>query len=113
MGNLIFIFLFILFVILRAIMAQRGKDGAVQGASKFSRQSAALPADEDDAGVSPAYPPQDFPRAVPSSAFERLLPNADPPKPVAGAAFPQKLDYLPPLKRAVVLAEILGPPKGL
>jgi hypothetical protein len=28
------------------------------------------------------------------------------------AAFPEKLDYLPPLKRAVVLAEIFGPPKG-
>jgi hypothetical protein len=28
------------------------------------------------------------------------------------AGFPGKLDYLPPLKRAVVLAEILGPPKG-
>jgi hypothetical protein len=29
-----------------------------------------------------------------------------------GAGFPEKLDYLPPLKRAVVLAEILGAPKG-
>ena len=28
------------------------------------------------------------------------------------AGFPEKLDYLPPLKRAVVLAEILGAPKG-
>jgi hypothetical protein len=32
---------------------------------------------------------------------------------VVSAAFPGKLDYLPPLKRAVVLADILGPPKGL
>jgi hypothetical protein len=29
------------------------------------------------------------------------------------ATFPGKLDYLPPLKRAVVLSEILGPPKGI
>ncbi|MDR1352143.1 MAG: hypothetical protein LBK05_02580 [Treponema sp.] len=29
------------------------------------------------------------------------------------AGFPERLDYLPPLKRAVVLAEILGRPKGL
>ncbi|MDR2784914.1 MAG: hypothetical protein LBB83_03255 [Treponema sp.] len=28
------------------------------------------------------------------------------------AGFPEKLDYLPPLKRAVVLAEILGTPRG-
>jgi hypothetical protein len=28
------------------------------------------------------------------------------------AGFPEKLDYLPPLKRAVVLAELLGAPKG-
>jgi hypothetical protein len=113
MGNLVFIFLFFLFVILRAIMAQRGKNGAARGDSKFSRQSAALPVDEDDEGFSPGYPPQDFPRSAPSSTFERLLPDADIPKPVPGAAFPQKFDYLPPLKRAVVLAEILGPPKGL
>ncbi len=29
------------------------------------------------------------------------------------AAFPANLDYLSPLRRAVVLAEVLGPPKGL
>ncbi|MDR1410953.1 MAG: hypothetical protein LBI91_01965 [Spirochaetaceae bacterium] len=29
------------------------------------------------------------------------------------AGFPERLGYLPPLKRAVVLAEILGTPKGL
>jgi hypothetical protein len=28
------------------------------------------------------------------------------------AAFPANLDYLSPLRRAVVLAEVLGPPKG-
>ncbi len=28
-------------------------------------------------------------------------------------SFPQNLDYLPPLQRAIVLSEILGPPKGL
>jgi hypothetical protein len=29
-----------------------------------------------------------------------------------GKAFPGSLDYLPPLKRAIVLSEIFGPPKG-
>jgi hypothetical protein len=32
-------------------------------------------------------------------------------RPAAG--FPASLDYLSPLRRAVVLAEVLGPPKGL
>ncbi|MDR1128462.1 MAG: hypothetical protein LBL20_04045 [Treponema sp.] len=34
-------------------------------------------------------------------------------RPARRAGFPERLDYLPPLKRAVVLAEILGRPKGL
>jgi hypothetical protein len=31
----------------------------------------------------------------------------------SGRGFPENLDHLPVLKRAVVLAEILGPPKGI
>ena len=43
--------------------------------------------------------------------------NAGPAKTQASAkpascGFPQNLDYLPPLKRALVLSEILGPPRG-
>jgi hypothetical protein len=38
--------------------------------------------------------------------------NAGLKRSAVSAGFPGKLDYLPPLKRAVVLAEILGPPKG-
>jgi hypothetical protein len=41
---------------------------------------------------------------------------AAPVQPVSGhtgGGFPENLSYLPALKRAVVLAEIMGPPKGL
>ncbi|AEF83360.1 hypothetical protein [Leadbettera azotonutricia] len=30
-----------------------------------------------------------------------------------GKPFPENLDYLPPLQRALILSEIFGPPKGL
>jgi hypothetical protein len=36
-----------------------------------------------------------------------------PPGPSGGKSFPENLAYLPALKRAVVLAEIMGPPKAL
>jgi hypothetical protein len=52
--------------------------------------------------------------AVHSPPLKPVQKTAEAPKAAAGggAAFPQNLEYLPPLKRALVLSEILGPPKG-
>jgi hypothetical protein len=41
------------------------------------------------------------------------VPAAAAKAPKEAGAFPGNLESLPPLKRAVVLSEILGPPKGL
>jgi hypothetical protein len=68
----------------------------------------------------PAPAPLLFPVPVPAAGAaygpEAALP-APPPRPRKAAEgagkFPGSLNYLPPLKRAVVLAEILGAPKGL
>ena len=61
-----------------------------------------------------------FPPSVPEEAgplidgkgLGKARSNAGLKRSAVSAGFPEKLDYLPPLKRAVVLAEILGPPKG-
>jgi hypothetical protein len=162
LNNLVVISLFILFMILRAVIAGRSQAGGGKKKDKPGpvrleaprRQS--LPSDEDDQGAFSAYAAsQDFPQAVPPSRVERFIPDADqalvketmvkepgfPPRESQGlpetgdarfspqesrrsvpaepgspkSAVPllQRLDYLPSLKQAVVLAEILGPPKGL
>jgi len=49
--------------------------------------------------------------AAPSLPVGRTKPASKVPARPA-AAFPANLDYLSPLRRAVVLAEVLGPPKG-
>jgi hypothetical protein len=121
MSNLIFVSLFVLFIILRVIMAKKAQSTGQMRTSKAveelsspdPQQRTPFPADDDDAGFSPPrIPPRESPRPVSAFLVERSAQDAGTPKPPAGIAFPQKLDYLPPLKRAVVLAEILGPPKG-
>jgi hypothetical protein len=53
------------------------------------------------------------PRPAPESR-DRSSPAAAVPAPESRAGrFPENLGYLPPLKQALVLGEILGPPKGL
>jgi hypothetical protein len=77
------------------------------------------PAGKPEEAVSPPErrPP---PEAVPvmEPAVKPLAPELKAPLMVRATTnlpqgFPDNLEYLPPLKRAVVLTEILGAPKGL
>jgi hypothetical protein len=164
LNNLFFIFLFIIFVIIRNIIAAKSQPGVrkrkaktILSASEMTEGKAPFPLEdieEDDDGsnfsayAASAEVKSDIPRAVPhpparlfsgeapslagGPAFpvqevpgppeassqpgqERYrIPAAgtESPKAAPGTALPQKLNSLPPLKRAVVWAEILGPPKG-
>ncbi|MDR2617489.1 MAG: hypothetical protein LBC62_01345 [Treponema sp.] len=66
----------------------------------------------------PAFPPV-VPASQPAlqeespSRQKTTSPGALRVKPEQTRGFPYNLDYLAPLKRGVVLSEILGPPKGL
>jgi hypothetical protein len=63
-------------------------------------------------GVSPSGVP--LPRAAPPPAPVLSIVETPPVAPKKTAAsFLKNLDKLPPIKRAVVFSEILGPPKGL
>ena len=72
-------------------------------------------------GVSPAGVPlaqvSPSPRLLPQvdlSVAQPLEPrHGSSPKQSAPRAFPRNLENLPPLKKALVFSEILGPPKGL
>jgi hypothetical protein len=72
---------------------------------------AALNAEKREPAV-PFFSP--VPEAGPSIEDRRKVESGDRSRGRAkrAAGFPEKLDYLSPLKRAVVLAEILGAPKG-
>jgi hypothetical protein len=118
-------------MILRMIAAraqsgnQKRKDKAA--AETFTQGYAVSSIDRDDEGVPPSYVSSpEFPQNIPVHPTGRLLQDTDIPlsrdtigsvkesaKSGSGRTFPQNLDYLPPLKRAVVLAEIIGRPKGL
>jgi hypothetical protein len=50
----------------------------------------------------------DIPQAKPAPTAETSAQKA-----AAKKRFPETLEYLPPLKRAVILSEVLGSPKGL
>jgi hypothetical protein len=64
------------------------------------------------------FPAGPLEAAPPAAA---LLPSAAPPRPVrkavpqakTKAGFPENLGHLPPLKQAVILGDILGPPKAM
>jgi hypothetical protein len=126
LNSLIFVFLFILFMVLRTIMA-KGQSGQRKRRGKAaledsSPEYAVPPADRDDGGIPPSYVP---PWDIPNHPAERFLRDTAMPisrdpiyaikssQSASKKPLPQKLDYLPPLKRAVALAEILGRPKGL
>ena len=94
---------------------------ARQTAASFSA-SAALPATlpgfiEAPFATTPAamYAEKSVPAAVPGTEAISRAAQSSPARPltVITGNFPQCLDYLPPLKRAIAMAEILGPPKGL
>ncbi|MDR1949716.1 MAG: hypothetical protein LBQ38_10010 [Spirochaetaceae bacterium] len=62
---------------------------------------------------------QEYLKAKPENPVPAPVAEREKPKPVPAGkqahgerAFPERLNRLPPLKRAVVWAEILGPPKG-
>jgi hypothetical protein len=72
----------------------------------------------------PSKPEAPFTPAAPSLTPELSLsgpegPLSEPgtetqhPAPGRGAGFPRRIENLSPLRRAVILAEILGPPRGL
>ncbi|WP_411044313.1 hypothetical protein [Treponema sp. TIM-1] len=64
----------------------------------------------------PPKPRKEPPRVSKIPASAPLFPEtpaAPAPLRTAGRGFPENLNYLPALKRAVVLAEIMGPPKAL
>jgi hypothetical protein len=52
-------------------------------------------------------------QAAVSPAMKESIPHTAAVTVARGKSFPENLSYLPPLKRAIVLAEILGSPKGL
>ncbi|MDR2028469.1 MAG: hypothetical protein LBP93_02895 [Treponema sp.] len=60
-----------------------------------------------------APPPVFKAPAIPRMEKEAEAPPPAPGKRVPAAEFPENLAALSPLRRAVVLAEILGPPKGV
>jgi hypothetical protein len=67
------------------------------------------------APVFPAQDPPNPPAIEPLSVFRQespRIPERESPKGASGTAFPPKINSLSPLKQAVVLAEILGPPRG-
>jgi hypothetical protein len=83
-------------------------------------------ADEADASLEPPEAKPPAPKApqaaavVPAAAVhpatakpaQRTAEAPATAAPVRSGRFPGNLEYLPPLKRALVLSEILGPPKG-
>jgi hypothetical protein len=62
-------------------------------------------------GLFPLFMPEAEP-SIDGKGRGKARSNAGLKRIAVSAGFPGKLDYLPPLKQAVVLAEILGPPKG-
>ena len=60
-------------------------------------------------------PKKETTRVIEGDILELTSAPVKKPAPVkkSTASFPKNLDYLPPLKRALVLSEILGPPKGM
>jgi hypothetical protein len=129
LNNLIFVFIFIFFMILRVVLAKNQSEGRKRrgrGVPEDSQGYTVPPVDEDGGEVSPSFAaPPELPRDIPVRPAERFLRDTEPfprdlrpsleepAKSAPGKTFPQNLDHLPPLKRAVALAEILGQPLGL
>ncbi|MDR1287942.1 MAG: hypothetical protein LBK08_10070 [Treponema sp.] len=78
-----------------------------------SRAEAYMPPPAEEYSVPPAEPVQaDF---APIESFAAASPAAPPGKnagPASSEGIFQQFEKMPPLARAVVLSEILGPPKG-
>ncbi|MDR2482569.1 MAG: hypothetical protein LBD08_02945 [Treponema sp.] len=101
------------------IIASRRKQAAAQ-------RTAPLPAREGARPAEPVFSAWELsandPPPSPPAPAEPLRAEAITPEPAVSAvpsqgtfnapAFPENLSYLPPLKRALVLTEILGPPKA-
>jgi hypothetical protein len=118
--NNIFVYLPIILIILLRVLGTRnrqagkGKPAAAEPAPA-PREKPPEPAGRPRKGSSRINDP--IPRTAlfpepPPAAAARAKPAAGSGRP-AGEGFPGNLNYLPALKRAMVLAEIMGPPKAL
>jgi hypothetical protein len=123
----ILVYIPIILIVLVNVLRMRNSNAGKKPAAK----KAAGPAAADRPVVKPVPVPQKPPERrsrkepprinkplAPEPALFSEIPSA-PAAPVqsvsgrTGGGFPENLNYLPALKRAVVLAEIMGPPKGL
>jgi hypothetical protein len=119
--NNIFVYLPIILIILLRILGSRNRQA---GKGKPAAEPALAPEPPEkppeQAGrprKGSSRPPAPIPRTerFPEAPFAAAAPA----KPAAGTGraagegFPGNLNYLPALKRAMVLAEIMGPPKAL
>ena len=124
--------IFIAFRILEARKKHRDSAPEKKPVLKEEHESGSLPHWEAEkqerfsghgsAGISPSgvpltsrMPVEVSPRLLSETGFGSMTQPASVAQPPerSSAAFPQNLSYLPSLKRALVMTEILGPPKGL
>ncbi|MDR2759537.1 MAG: hypothetical protein LBB78_09160 [Spirochaetaceae bacterium] len=116
----ILIYVPIIFIILFRILGMRNRPKRPQAAP---REETAEPVEPPRKKPPERQPRKEPPRTnkIPSPGVlfpESSLGPAAPAKPPAAAGrpaggFPGNLNYLPALKRAMVLTEIMGPPKAL
>ena len=104
MGIYVFVIAVILFLVVRLVSGVRQKRHAQEQAASVVRK----PKKTKRKAAAPAVTQSVAPLSEVMAAHETA---AVPP--AAREKFPESLSYLPSLKRAVIMAEILGKPKGL
>jgi hypothetical protein len=116
--NNIFVYIPIILIVLLRILGNRKKQAAGKGNPLEAEEEEAEPVSL------PEKPPERVKRPRPNSRTSLPVPEpaitpvsqekAAPLKgPSRGKPFPENLTYLPALKRAVILAELMAPPKAL
>jgi hypothetical protein len=118
----IFVYLPIILIILFRILGTRNR-AAGKGKPAAAEPAPAPASRKEKPPEQAGRPRKGSPRTNNSISRTALFPEAPlaaaaPEKPAgtgraAGEGFPENLNYLPALKRAMVLAEIMGPPKAL
>jgi hypothetical protein len=114
--NNIFVYLPIILIVLLRILGARkaGKGKPVE--IPFEAEEAAEPVSLPEKPREQAKRPRPNFRTslpVPEPAFAPVSQEKPAPPGPSRKSFPENLAYLPALKRAVVLAELMGPPKAL
>jgi hypothetical protein len=119
--NNILVYLPIIFIVLFRLLGLRNRQTGKRPAAA-AVAAAASPEPTEPVREKPPErrsrkePPRTSKAPAPEAVFSEI-PSAPPPRPQAnragGKGFPENLAYLPALKRAMVLAEIIGPPKAL